>query len=66
MQAPFPPQASLGMIDLLSPATSYVGVPLASSTQGCLLRREPYEQGRRPGAVPRAHIAGVGVHVLCW
>ena len=54
MQAPFPPQASLGMIDLLFSATSYVSVPLAAPTQGCLLQREPYEQGRRQGAVPRA------------
>ena len=60
-----PSQASHGMIDLLSPAMSYVGVPLVAPTQGCFLQRESYEQGRRQGAVPRAHIAGVSVHVLC-
>lgn len=60
MQAPFPPQESLGMIAPLSP----VDIPQASSTQGCLQQREPYGGGRRLGAVTRVHIAGAGVRYV--
>ncbi len=65
MRPSFLPQAILDMIDRLSPATSYVGVPLVSSNQGCPLQREPCVPDRRLGGVPLARIAGFGVHGLC-
>lgn len=43
-QLPFPFQAPLGRVDQIAPAMSYVGVPLVSSSQGCLIQKQPYEQ----------------------
>lgn len=37
-----------------------------SSTQGCLVQKQPYKQDRRPGGVPHTHIARVAVHELSW
>lgn len=51
-----------GPPDRLPSVMSYVGVPLVSSTQGCLVQKPSYEQDRRPGDVPHVHITGDGVH----
>lgn len=37
---PFPLQVTLGTINQLAPSWTYVGVPLVSSTQGCLAQRQ--------------------------
>ncbi len=66
MRLPFPYQTALSMIHQLAPPMSCVAVPSVSSTQGCPLQRQPYEQDQLRGGGPRAHIAGAGVHALCW
>ena len=57
MQAPFPTQVSLHMIYRLTQAMNSMDIPLASSTRGCLLQKQPGGQGQLQGSAPRAHIA---------
>lgn len=38
---------------------------LASSTQGCLLNKQPNEQGWLLSSMSHAHVAWVGIHGLC-
>lgn len=65
MKAPFTSWVPPGKICRLAETTNSVGAPLASSIQGCLLRRQPDEKDQLLGNVSSARAAGVGVDGLC-
>ena len=66
MQAPFPYQVTPNRKHRLASATNFVGAPLASSTLGYPIQRQPDKQGHLLGSTPHAHKAGVDVGRLCW
>lgn len=65
MHVHFPTNVPHGRIYWLAQATNSVGIPLASSTQGCLLQKQRGEENQLLGSMLHNSITIVHVCGLC-